>query len=183
MSGCRGCCCSADAGSARGVCALSSSTRAARGVARQRRLVGLSMRRPWLSDGNRAALRSEAAPQPAGLMGWSTCSAPVWDAAWARGGPLGQLLGPSDSEACPPGPVWLCVEPIGWVPEKSWPALTSRSGGARPPRASQPVLTSRSGGARPPHASRPALTSRSGSAGPLMPAGDVSSGSSKTVLS
>lgn len=79
---------------------------------------------------------------------------------------LGQLLGPSDSEACPPGPVWLCVEPIGWVPEKSWPALTSRSGGARPP-----------------HASRPALTSRSGGAGPLMPAGDVSSGSSKTVLS
>ena len=111
--------------------------------------MGLSTRRPWLLDGNHAALRREAAPRPAGLVGWSTCSAPVWDAAWTQGGPLGQLPGLPDSEACPPGPGWLCVEPIGWVPEKSRPVLTLCSGGA----------------------------------GPLVPASDVSSGSSETVLS
>lgn len=79
-------------------------------------------------------------PRPAGLAG---CLRGM------QRGPPGQLPGLPDSEACPPRPVWLCVEPVGWVTEKSWPALTSGPGGA----------------------------------GPLVPAGDVSSGGSETVLS
>ncbi|CAI9179048.1 unnamed protein product [Rangifer tarandus platyrhynchus] len=47
-------------------------------------------------------------------------------------GPLGQLPGLPDSEACPPRLVWLCVEPISWVTEKSRPAPTSGPGGAGP---------------------------------------------------